>query len=246
LHVRHEVCLVEGHEELLRWMDEGRVHMLSTTDHLPESDDAAKRDRYRLAAARRLTCDPAALDRMIALAVHSRAKGLAQLAELAAAARCLGIPLASHDDDAASIAASLDRGVAICEFPRDLATAGRARQGGAQVLMGAPNWVRGGSHLGLLGVAEALADGIVDLLCSDYHYPSLLPAPFLMAQQGLRSLPQAWAMVSAVPAAAAGLLDKGRIAAGYAADLLLVDARDPGRCRLKSVFVAGREVARFA
>jgi alpha-D-ribose 1-methylphosphonate 5-triphosphate diphosphatase len=110
--------------------------------------------------------------------------------------------------------------------------------------MGAPNALRGGSHIGSLGAAEAVSAGVCDALCSDYHHPSLLHAAFALAARGSCPLPVAWHLVSAGPAAAAGLHDRGRIAPGLLADLVLVE---PGPVpRVRGVWVGGREVARCA
>lgn len=247
VHLRHEVCLTEGHEELMSWLDKGWVDLLSTADHLPNQDDARKQQRYRNALSRRLAMDDQAVNRLIAETSAQRELGRRQEREMAEQALLLGIPLASHDDDShEAVLTSLGRGVAICEFPATAAIARLARSGGATVLMGAPNWVRGGSHLGLLSVAEAIDAGVVDALCSDYHYPSLFHAPFLLDRRQVMSLPCAWDLVSLRPARAAGMRSKGRIAPGYAADLLLVDGWTHDLPCLASVFVAGREVARYS
>jgi alpha-D-ribose 1-methylphosphonate 5-triphosphate diphosphatase len=247
LHVRHEVCMTAGHDELLTWMATGRVHLLSTADHLPTAEQTVKLERYRQSLARRCHLDDAALQQLLATAGAERPRGQQQEIALCQRAGELGIPVASHDDDADSIAGSLARGIDIAEFPLDLATARRARAGGAAVLMGAPNWIRGGSHLGLLSVAEALAHDMpmVDALCSDYHYPSLFLAPFRMAACGVLSFERAWAMVSRIPAGLARLSETGRIAPGCRADLLLVELLDE-RPRLRGVWVGGRENARWA
>lgn len=248
IHLRHERCLVEGHEELCGWMESGLVHLLSTADHLPTEGDAKKRERYAHSVARRSTASAHDIERMIVQAAANRTLGLVQEQELAQRARTLGIPLASHDDDGvAMVQDSLERGVTICEFPMDIASAKAAKDGGALVLMGAPNWVRGGSHVGAMGVKEALAAEALDALCSDYHYPSLFQAPFLMESRGKVPFIDAWAMVSEYPARAAGLGHRlGRIDPGYEADFLLVEPVADGMPRLRHVFIGGREVARFA
>ncbi|MDG2113567.1 MAG: alpha-D-ribose 1-methylphosphonate 5-triphosphate diphosphatase, partial [Actinomycetota bacterium] len=82
--------------------------------------------------------------------------------------------------------------------------------------------------------------GAGDLLCSDYHYPSLLWAPFAMEAAGLCSLGQAW---EAVSARSARIDDRGRIEVGAAADLILLDVpedRTTGSLRVVSTIVAGR------
>lgn len=245
VHVRHEVCLVDGHAELVEWLERGRIHLLSTADHLPAPDQPAKLARYVASVARRSHLGQDEIGRLIAGAAAQRELGRRLEGELCALALRLGLPLASHDDASpAEVDASVARGCSICEFPATLATARHARTRGAAVLLGAPNYVRGGSHLGLMGVAEALQDGVVDALCSDYHFPSLFHAPFAMARRSQQSLAEAWELVSTRPALLADLPTKGRIAPGRDADLLLVEDRPVGP-RLRGVWVAGREMARF-
>lgn len=246
IHIRHEVCLTAGHDELLAWIAQGQVDLLSTADHLPAGDDAVTLERYRGNVRRRLSLSDTAIDAHIADALANRLQGHAQEAELCAAARAAGIAIASHDDATCeAVDAAMTRGMTLCEFPTTAAVAAHAQSRGAAVLMGAPNYVRGGSHVAALGVAEALAANVVDCLCSDYHYPSVFHAPFRMVVSGERILAEAWAMVSTNPARAAGVGDrKGRIAPGYDADLLLVDASGP-LPRLRQVWAHGRAVAAF-
>jgi len=247
VHLRHEVCLTEGHDELVVWMATGRVHLLSTADHLPEAGDTVKLGRFLAGIRRRIAASDAEIDRIVAAALASRGLGQRQCAELASIAVGLGIPLASHDDESvAAVEAAVAHGVRICEFPASLTVARHARARGQSVLLGAPNYVRGGSHVGWMGVAEALVGDAIDCLCSDYHYPSLFHAPFRMAATGVRSLAAAWSLVSDAPARAAGLEGrKGRIALGHAADLLVVDMTGSAP-RLSAVMVGGSEVAQYA
>jgi alpha-D-ribose 1-methylphosphonate 5-triphosphate diphosphatase len=245
IHLRHERCAVEDPEEVQAWIAGGRIGLLSLNDHVPSGGDAYAQRRFRTALARRLDLLSDEIDALVLRAAADRARGEEQCGRLCAAAMAHGIPLASHDDASPADAdASLARGVRIGEFPFDRPTAERLRLGGAAVLMGAPNLVRGGSHVGWMGAAEAIGAGVVDALCSDYHYPSLFAAPFAAAQRGLLPFADAWRLVSAGPAAAAGLIDRGAIVPGALADLILVEPGPPPR--LRAVWIAGREVARFA
>ena len=54
--------------------------------------------------------------------------------------------------------------------------------------------------------------------------------------------PQAWQLISAAPARAAGLTDRGVLAAGQRADIILVDDKMPLRPRIVAVIAAGRLV----
>ena len=90
--------------------------------------------------------------------------------------------------------------------------------------------------LGNLSVADAWAAGAGDMLCSDYHYPSLLQAPFHLHSRGLGGLSRCWDAVSATPAAAARLPDRGHLTPGALADLVVIEpaganpAHQPARC----------------
>ncbi|MFC7539725.1 amidohydrolase family protein [Siccirubricoccus deserti] len=74
------------------------------------------------------------------------------------------------------------------------------------------------------------------MLASDYHWPALLEAPFAMARRGRMSLAEAWALVSANPAAAAGLEDRGSLTPGQRGDVVVVDPAGPA---VVAVFCGG-------
>jgi alpha-D-ribose 1-methylphosphonate 5-triphosphate diphosphatase len=112
-----------------------------------------------------------------------------------------------------------------------------ARAAGEHVVMGAPNVVRGGSHLGWASAAPLAERGLVTVLASDYHWPALLEAPFAMARRGTLDLASAWALVSGNPAAAAGLADRGTLAPGLRGDVVVVDPAGPAAV---AVFCGGR------
>ena len=109
-----------------------------------------------------------------------------------------------------------------------------------RVIMGAPNVLLGGSHRGALATIDAVKSRMCDILVSDYYYPAMLHAPFKLAHEGACTLADAWRMVSEQPAAALGLADRGRIASGRRADLLLVEPGQGGSARLIATFAAGR------
>jgi alpha-D-ribose 1-methylphosphonate 5-triphosphate diphosphatase len=157
---------------------------------------------------------------------------------LAASARAAGIPMLSHDDATPSMRAGFRAlGAAICEFPMSEEVAASARAAEEPVVMGAPNVVRGGSHMGWSAAAPLAERGLVTVLASDYVWPAMLEAAFVLAGRGVLDLPAAWALVSANPAAAAGLGDRGRITPGLRGDLVVVD---PERRAPVATFAAGR------
>ena len=85
-----------------------------------------------------------------------------------------------------------------------------------------------------------MAAGLGTVLASDYYYPALLAAPFKLAERGVVPLAEAWALVAANPAEAAGLTDRGVLAPGLRADAIVVDDRRTGLPRVVAAVVGGR------
>jgi len=102
--------------------------------------------------------------------------------------------------------------------------------------------VRGGSHTGWTKATDMIAKGLCSILASDYYYPAQLLAAFRLATDGVLPLPAAWGLVSSAPAKAAGLTDRGILADGYRADIILVDDEVSLRPRVVAVIAAGRLV----
>jgi alpha-D-ribose 1-methylphosphonate 5-triphosphate diphosphatase len=149
------------------------------------------------------------------------AETLSWLGGLARAGR---VRLMGHDPETvAEVEALAGRGGTVAEFPTTLAAARAARERGLLVVAGAPNAVRGGSHAGNVSARELVAHGLVDALASDYLPSSLLAAVHVLVEAGVTGLPRAVALVTAGPAAAAGLADRGVLAVGARADLVLAD-----------------------
>ena len=65
----------------------------------------------------------------------------------------------------------------------------RRRRAGMQVIAGAPNIVRGGSHSGNVAAADLVATGAVDAFASDYVPASLVEAAFQCAPRPASRLP---------------------------------------------------------
>jgi alpha-D-ribose 1-methylphosphonate 5-triphosphate diphosphatase len=96
------------------------------------------------------------------------------------------LPLGSHDDTTVEhVVEAAHYGCSLSEMPCSIEAARKARELGMMICMGAPNYYRGGSHCGNLSCHEALAEGLVDILCSDYHFPSLLVCALRMADAGM-------------------------------------------------------------
>src|SRR5262249_15226392 len=77
-----------------------------------------------------------------------------------------------------------------------VATAEDAASHGDDIVLGAPNVVRGGSHTGWIDATEMIGLGLCSVLASDYYYPAPLLAAFALARRGVLPFGQAWALVS--------------------------------------------------
>lgn len=149
----------------------------------------------------------------------------------------------SHDDESPAARKEFRaQGVGIAEFPVNEETAREAAAAGDAIVFGAPNVVRGGSHTGWTKAADMIAKGLCSVLASDYYYPAPLLAAFRLVADRVLPLAEAWNLISAAPARAAGLTDRGILAEGRRADLILVDDDVPLRPRIIAVIAAGRLV----
>jgi alpha-D-ribose 1-methylphosphonate 5-triphosphate diphosphatase len=217
------------------------VGLLSYMVHLPGMgqfpDEAAWRRHYTTVDADGELADVRLRRRRARLGKVEDAR-----AAVAGLARRHGLALASHDDESEVAVARAHRlGAGISEFPVTLEAAAAARALGMDVVMGAPNARVGRSHHGNGSARGALAAGALTVLASDYHPPSLLGAAYALADERVCSWTEALALVTANPARAAGLDDRGRIESGARADLVAVGRRS-GFPTVAGAWVAGGQV----
>ena len=154
------------------------------------------------------------------------------------------IAIASHDDATAEhVREAVSLNLVIAEFPTTEEAAALSHQSGMGVLMGAPNVVRGGSHSGNIAAHLLASREQLDILSSDYIPSSLLWSAFILADRDDNSLDLARAvqLITANPARAAGLDDRGRLAPGLRADLVRV-RRDTETPRVATVWREGERV----
>jgi alpha-D-ribose 1-methylphosphonate 5-triphosphate diphosphatase len=219
--------------------------LVSLMDHSLGQRQFASREKYREYYQGKYHLNDQQMSEYEAQQVALSARWAAPNREaIAAHCRARRISLASHDDaTAAHVAESCALGSAIAEFPTTEAAARASHQQGLQVLMGAPNIVRGGSHSGNVAAHHLAALGVLDILSSDYYPASLLDAAFRLAadERNAYDLPQAVRMITRNPARALDLQDRGAIAEGLRADLVL--ARPHGEhVYVQNVWRQGRQV----
>ena len=223
LHLRCELPAADMMELFLPVADHKRVRMVSLMDHSPGVGQYANLEVYRRMRRREGHPDAWIEQRIVELqGQRARLRGPNRRALLARMAGHAAV-LASHDDRTAEEVAENHRdGIGISEFPVSMEAAKAAHAHGMQVIAGAPNIVRGGSHSGNVSAAELVREGAVDAFASDYVPAALVEAAFASVHQTGISLPTAVAMVTANPAAMAGLADRGRLEAGLRADVVRV------------------------
>ncbi len=246
LHLRCEITNPALMTALEPQMDNPRLRLLSVMDHTPGQRQTVNLDRFEgnMQKAGK-TSEHLATILENRVSWRDQAAGEKNRAHVVALAREFGIPLMSHDDESiAHVEESRDNGCVAAEFPVTLAAALKARELGLMTVMGGPNFVRGGSHSGNLSAQECAAEGLLDILSSDYVPLSMLRAAFMLTEAPFGwSLSDALATVTVNPARMAGLTDRGLIAPGQRADLVLVHRASNGWPVPRSVWVKGTRVA---
>lgn len=243
LHLRCELPAVTMMEELELGIDNPLLRLVSLMDHSPGNGQYADIEKYRRLRQREGR-DAAFVERRIAELQSQREewRGRNRIALLEALAG-RNIPLASHDDRTEEeIEENWRDGIRISEFPVRLEAAAAARARGMEVIAGAPNLVRGGSHSGNVAASALIEAGLVDALASDYVPASLLEAAFISSRLPGMTLPAAIAMITDRPARMCRLADRGRIAEGLRADLVRVRLHE-GLPVVRMVWRAGERVA---
>ncbi len=243
LHLRAEICSETLLDELAAFGPEDRVGIVSLMDHTPgqrQFRDLTALKTY-VAKKRGMNDEEFAAHVENLLNLQRRFGTKHEVGAVKEALR-LGAVLASHDDTStAHVATSAGNGVGFAEFPTTFEAAQACRDHGIAVMMGAPNLIRGGSHSGNVAAAELAEAGLLDIVSSDYVPSALLLSAFQLAQMW-EDLPRAIATVTANPARAARLTDRGALRVGLRGDVLRL--RDFGNTPLlRGVWSLGRRAA---
>ncbi len=242
IHLRAEVCTETLLEEMGEFNTDDRIGIVSIMDHTPgqrQFRDLSKMEEYLVGKYSMSKQD--VLEHFDKLYKLRDQYGVAHEEGAARIGKELGAVLASHDDTTFNdVAASAQKGVQIAEFPTTLEAAQECHNRNIAVMMGAPNLLRGGSHSGNIAAHELASAGVLKILSSDYAPSSLLMAAVRLGletddmAQGLRA-------VTATPAQATGLKDRGRIRQGLRADLVRFNLVDNLPC-IKGVWRQGKRI----
>ncbi len=237
VHARFEVTNPETGAILRDLLERDLVQLVSIMDHTPGQGQYRNVDHYLNFIQQWLGIDPDVLgvDReTLDARMRSRIQEKLEaprdwdvVRDVLQVAQAHNVPIASHDDDSADkVAQQAQMGVTISEFPVTLAAAQAAKDAGIYVIMGAPNAYRGQSTSNNLSAAEALQAGLVDILATDYYPAAMLHVPFKLARDGVMPLHEGIKLVSSNAADAMQLAERGRIAVGQSADIVLLHETD--------------------
>lgn len=240
VHARFEIGNLDTVPILRQLLHQRQVDLVSIMDHTPGQGQYSDGQRYvqflvewlgfsesELASVNhRIEAKIREVQETVVSRDWSIVRGIAELA------REHGVALASHDDDLeAKVREQARMGFRISEFPVNLQAAQAARAHGMAVVMGAPNAYRGESNTGNLSARTAIRAGLVDVLATDYFPAAPLQAVFRLVDEGYFPLHEGMKLISQNAADAVGLHDRGRIAAGCNADLVIVEPGSPPRVR---------------
>ncbi|CAM3330857.1 alpha-D-ribose 1-methylphosphonate 5-triphosphate diphosphatase [Paracoccus nototheniae] len=242
LHLRAEICSQTLPEEMAKFGPHDRVGIVSLMDHTPGERQFRDITKLRDYVIGKKGLSEAEFHAHIAHQQALRARvGEAHEAAAVAHARRYGAVLASHDDTTApQVAVSAGHGCHFAEFPTTHEAARACRDHGIKVMMGAPNLIRGGSHSGNVAAADLARADLLDILSSDYVPSGLLSAALQLGDLW-GDMARAVTTVTAAPAAAVDLADRGRLAVGARADVIRV-TRLGAAGAVRGVWVRGQRI----
>lgn len=221
LHLRCELPAADMVPAMEPVADHTRVRMVSLMDHSPGVGQYRDIERYVAMRRKQTQMTVEQVQDRIAFLLDQRARLRdPQRAWLLDRIRHRDLPVASHDDETPEeVRRNLADGIRISEFPVTMVAAEAARDAGVEVIAGAPNIVRGGSHSGNVSAADLVRAGAADAFASDYVPASMIEAAWRAVEEAAITLPQAVAMIADRPARMCRLDDRGRLAPGLRADL---------------------------
>ena len=224
IHWRCETTADDLRSRLEVMADHPMTAMFSLMDHTPGQRQYRNLEKHLANWQANGMSEATALERLAQVRDRQARNAEGNRTHVAQMAKSRGTPLASHDDESlAHVDEAADLGATVAEFPVTAEAARRARERGMVVVMGGPNLIRGGSYSGNVPAAELAQADLLDAFASDYVPRSLVECAFAMTREPFGwSLAQAVALVTAGPARAVGLDDRGEIALGRRADLLRV------------------------
>ena len=225
--IRYETHLVEKVHELINLITEHELNYVVFNNHIPDAIEKIQNKPSAFATwANKMSMEKSELENIVNYRVSKENEVNNSLKILSDFLKSKNIKFGSHDDESIE-----DRkwfrsfGAKICEFPTTILAAKEAHSKNENVIMGAPNLVRGGSHNGNISTLELLKLGYCSILVSDYYYPSLLQSIWYLLDHKICSIENAWALISENPAKALNIDKRGAIKVDNYADLVIINPK---------------------
>ncbi|MEM6934636.1 MAG: alpha-D-ribose 1-methylphosphonate 5-triphosphate diphosphatase, partial [Pseudomonadota bacterium] len=229
IQLRWEVFALDAVDQVEAWLELDPKPTLAFNDHFT---GLANGDRIRHKIPDYAARSGLTIDRYQKLLDDTKARAPdveAAKKRLIATAEQTGVVCFAHDEVSAETRReNRALGITVSEFPLSESAAQEARSNGEETVLGAPNVLRGGSHIGALDAEPAIREGLCTVLASDYYYPSLLRAAYRLADGLPERLPSVWPTLASNAARAVGQRNRGAIEFGQRGDLVaLRDGPDP-------------------
>jgi len=245
-HARFEIDNIDEVDTVKRYINEGKIHLLSFMDHTPGQGQYRNIEMYRkiLKGYKDVTNDE--IDSMVDARRNKEILTIEVIKQMARVALKNGIAVASHDDDSEEkIDLVKSFGASISEFPITMEVAKKAKKEGMLTIAGAPNVLLGGSHAGNLSAIDAIREKAIDILCSDYYPAAMLHSIFALNEKYGQDLCEMFKLITINPAKAVKLDNiLGSIEEGKKADILIIERLEDNMPVITSVFVDGKLISK--
>ncbi|MGL4592379.1 MAG: alpha-D-ribose 1-methylphosphonate 5-triphosphate diphosphatase [Aestuariivirga sp.] len=223
IHIRWETFAIDAIGSVTALFSRVDRPLLAFNDHTTPTLAGGRQISKIKGAAERAMVEPDVYMKLVSAIAERSGEVPAAIRRIASAARDRTVPMLSHDDSTPQMRQSYrDLGASVAEFPLNGETAEAAALAGDDLVLGAPNVVRGGSHNGAIGAEDAVRRGWCSILASDYYYPAPVQAAYGLIERDVLPIDRAWDLISGAPARAAGLKDRGQLATGARADIVVI------------------------
>lgn len=246
MHARFELDSLGMVDTVKDHIENERVHLLSFMDHTPGQGQYRDIENYRHTMKGYQDLSDEEINQQIENKKEMNRLSVEEMEKMSELARSKGIAVASHDDDATEkIDFNESLNTSISEFPITMEVAKYAHGKGMYTLAGAPNIMLGGSHSGNLNAKDAIMEGCISILCSDYYPPAMLHSVFKLHREADYPLVEGFKLITLNPAKAVQMDDEiGSIEAGKKADINIIRLFDDYPT-ITECIVNGKVVSRY-
>lgn len=239
-HARLELNTIDAYDTVINMIKNNEIDELSLMDHTPGQGQYHDLEMFKKEIDKQYgELNETNKNKIIQTCQSKKKFTIEQLQYIISLCNTHKIPMAYHDVDNKKIVKWMKtNNFSICEFPLTLSVAQDIRESNLYTLVGAPNIIHGKSHNNNTSAIELLKHGLAQIICSDYYSPAMLLSIFKLKEIGFK-LEEAVCFASYFPAQALGLCNKGCIAVGNIADIIIVH-KNKSLPYVTSAFVNGK------